>query len=73
MATVVAFFNMSGGVGKTTLTMNISHLLGEQHVNTLAIDMDPQASLTTFFGLDAYGLEATIFDSLMNRAPLPID
>ena len=64
---------MSGGVVKSTLTMNISHLLGEQRVNTLALDMDPQASLTTFFGLDSYSLKETIFDSLMGRTPLPID
>lgn len=64
---------MSGGVGKTTLTMNISYLLNELGVKTLAIDMDPQASLTTFFGLNAFELEQTIYESLMSGTELPID
>ena len=54
--TVFSVFNMSGGVGKTTLTMNLAHELNTRGVKTLAVDMDPQASLTTFFGLDAYEL-----------------
>ena len=51
MAKVIALFNQSGGVGKSTLTMNLGyHLAKEQRV--LLIDMDPQASLTLFMGLE---------------------
>ncbi|MEO0646882.1 MAG: ParA family protein [Cyanobacteria bacterium J06650_10] len=71
--TVFSIFNMSGGVGKTTLTMNLSHELNTRGVKTLAVDMDPQASLTTFFGLDAYELPETIHNSLMDSEPLPIE
>ena len=70
---VFSVFNMSGGVGKTTLTMNLAYELNARGVKTLAVDMDPQASLTTFFGLDAYELPKTIHNSLMNSEPLPIE
>lgn len=65
---------MSGGVGKTTLTMNISHHLSELGVSTLSIDMDPQASLTTFLGFNPFELEQTIYQSLMSSdVPLSIE
>ena len=74
MAKVFAFFNMSGGVGKTTLTMNIAHHLSNLDVPTLAVDMDPQASLTTFLGANPFDLEQTIYQSLMSSdVPLPIE
>lgn len=73
MAKIFAFFNMSGGVGKTTLTMNTSHLLQKSRVKTLAVDMDPQASLTTFFGLNSFELERTVYQSLMSGDELPIN
>ena len=71
--TVFSVFNMSGGVGKTTLTMNLAYELKTRGISTLAVDMDPQASLTTFFGLDAYELPKTIHSSLMDSEPLPIE
>jgi chromosome partitioning protein len=71
--TVFSVFNMSGGVGKTTLTMNLAYELKTRGLRTLAVDMDPQASLTTFFGLDPYELNQTIHNSLMNSEPLPVE
>lgn len=70
---VFSIFNMSGGVGKSTLTMNLSyHLEQEIGLKTLAIDMDPQASLTTFMGLDPFAEETTILESLLQAMPLNI-
>jgi chromosome partitioning protein len=74
MGQVISLFNMSGGVGKSTLAMNLGyHLTVELDQRVLLIDMDPQASLTTFMGLSPFELKATIFNSLVDEAPLAID
>lgn len=45
----IALFNHKGGVGKTTLTVNIAAALGDMGVNVLLVDADPQCNLTSFF------------------------
>ncbi len=49
---VVAFLNQKGGVGKTTLAFNTAHALAAQGQKVLMIDMDPQANLGLYFGID---------------------
>lgn len=56
---VVSFINMKGGVGKTTLTINIAYTLANMGKNVLVIDMDPQfnatqALMTKFRSIDEY-------------------
>ncbi len=73
MSQIIALFNMSGGVGKSTLTMNLGfHLAAPKDKRVLLVDMDPQASLTTFMGLGPFDLKQTIYDSLLKRIPLPV-
>jgi chromosome partitioning protein len=43
---ILAVVNHKGGVGKTTLTVVLLHLLAEQSLKVLAVDLDPQANLT---------------------------
>ena len=43
---VISFINMKGGVGKTTLTVNIGEKLASQGKKVLIIDMDPQFNAT---------------------------
>lgn len=45
----IAFFNNKGGVGKTTLVYHFSHMLAELGYKCLAVDLDPQANLTSMF------------------------
>jgi len=45
----IAFFNNKGGVGKTTLVYHFSYMLAELGYRTLAIDLDPQANLSSIF------------------------
>ncbi|MBI3273174.1 MAG: ParA family protein [Planctomycetes bacterium] len=45
----IAFFNNKGGVGKTTLVYHLSHMLSRLGHPTLAVDLDPQANLTSAF------------------------
>ncbi|NJM67645.1 MAG: ParA family protein [Acaryochloris sp. RU_4_1] len=74
MSKVIALFNQSGGVGKTTLTMNLGYQLTVRGHQVLLIDMDPQASLTTFMGFDLTEQDQTIYDVLISEeeAPIPI-
>jgi cellulose biosynthesis protein BcsQ len=45
----IAFFNNKGGVGKTTLTYHLAHMLSRLGYATVAVDVDPQANLTSAF------------------------
>ena len=73
MAKIIAFFNQAGGVAKTSLTMNIGYQLSLLQQRVLLVDLDPQASLTIFMGLESHELVSIIADSLLDEdAPLPI-
>lgn len=64
MAKIISFANQKGGVGKTTSTWNIGVVLAEKGFRTLIIDLDSQASLTIFAGLDPYDYDKCIVDML---------
>ena len=44
----LTIFNHRGGVGKTTLTVNIAAALAEQDKSVLIVDTDPQCNLTSY-------------------------
>jgi chromosome partitioning protein len=46
MAKAVSLINMKGGVGKTTLAMQLAHAADRADVRVLAVDLDPQANLS---------------------------
>lgn len=46
MTNVIAVFNQKGGVGKTTTTFHLARAAVNAGLNVLAIDLDPQGSLT---------------------------
>lgn len=47
----VAITNQKGGSGKTTTAVNLAAALGEKKRRVLVIDLDPQCSATSWFGL----------------------
>lgn len=46
---VLTFFNNKGGVGKTSLVYHLSWMLSKMGKRVVAIDLDPQANLTSAF------------------------
>ncbi len=67
MARIVAFFNQKGGTAKTTSTLNVAAALAERGRRVLAIDLDPQASLTMAVGVDVAALRASVYDLLLEE------
>ncbi len=53
----IALFNNKGGVGKTTLAYHLAHMFPRLGYRVLAVDLDPQANLTSMF-FDESTLEA---------------
>lgn len=58
----MSFFNHKGGVGKTTLTVNVADALVDLGVKVLVIDADPQCNLTSFY------LEEKLLDELLGES-----
>ncbi|HET7034105.1 MAG TPA: AAA family ATPase [Thermomicrobiaceae bacterium] len=67
MPPIVAFFNQKGGTAKTTSTLNSGAALVERGCRVLAIDLDPQASLTMALGVDVRTLERSVYDLLVDE------
>jgi len=67
---VVSISNQKGGSGKSTTAVNLSAYLALAGKRVLLIDLDPQGSLTTHFGIDKKGLEKTMYDVLSDKASL---
>ena len=73
----LAFFNNKGGVGKTSLVYHLAWMYASRGVSVLAVDLDPQANLSSMFleedrlvELWDDGGSGTLIDSLrplMNR------
>jgi chromosome partitioning protein len=47
--TVIALFNLKGGVGKTASAVNLAYLSAQDGFNTLLWDIDPQGSSSFYF------------------------
>lgn len=50
-----------GGVGKTTTVVTLAALMAERGKRTLMVDMDPQGSLTSYFGCDPDMTAGTVY------------
>lgn len=69
-ARIIAIANQKGGVAKTTTTQSLAAAMTGTGLAVLAVDLDPQASLTFSLGYDPDGLEPTVTDVLVGRVPL---
>ncbi|OQX28293.1 MAG: cobyrinic acid a,c-diamide synthase [Desulfobacteraceae bacterium IS3] len=53
---IISVFNNKGGVGKTTLTYHLAHILAEMGKKILILDLDPQCNIS-LYGMDEEELE----------------
>ena len=70
MGKIIAVVNQKGGVGKTTTAVNLTAALKEAGKRVLLCDFDPQANATSGLGLDKRNLRYSIYDVIINDAPV---
>lgn len=71
---VLSFLNFKGGSGKTTSSIHTAQRLALKGYRVLAVDIDPQASLTTLFGYQPefdFLQSGSIFDAIRYEDPVP--
>ncbi|KHA54281.1 plasmid partitioning protein RepA [Sulfitobacter geojensis] len=72
---VISIVNFKGGSSKTTSAIHLAQRYALRGYRVLAIDMDPQASLTTMFGYRPeieFAESGTVYDALKYEDPAPL-
>jgi chromosome partitioning protein len=72
---VISIVNFKGGSSKTTSAIHLAQRYALRGYRVLAVDMDPQASLTTMFGYRPeieFSESGTIYDALKYEDPVPL-
>lgn len=68
--TIVTIFNQKGGVGKTTTALSLAATLALRGRMPYAIDLDPQAHLTTIANVTAASGDDTVLSLFQRNRPL---
>lgn len=72
---IIGVMNFKGGSGKTTTSVHLAQRLALKGYRVLAIDLDPQASMTALHGVQPeYDLQdgGTLYDAIRYENPAPI-
>lgn len=67
MGRVISIFNQKGGVGKTTININLSACLAKRGKKILIIDNDPQGNSTSGVGVNKSEIEMSLYDVLVDE------
>ncbi len=65
----LAIASLSGGQGKTTVSLLLGRLLAQQQYPVLLVDADPQHNLTTYLGLELGPQQPTLLEFLKKSVP----
>lgn len=64
----IAVINQKGGVGKTTISINLASAMASRGHRTLLIDMDPQSHCAVGLAIPEEQIEHSMFDILIGQA-----
>ena len=70
MARVFVIANQKGGVGKTSIAVNLSASLAHYGRRVLLVDLDPQGNATTGSGIDKGAAQKTVYGVVLGEHPL---
>ncbi|WP_264307570.1 ParA family protein [Nodosilinea nodulosa] len=63
----VSCLSLSGGQGKTSVSLLLGRLLADRGQKVLMVDADPQANLTFYLGHDVKANEPTLLEVLKRQ------
>lgn len=67
MASIITFANKKGGSGKTSTVVNTAGILGQRGYKVLLVDLDPQAHLSFWSGVNTYDTYLSVYDALLSK------
>ena len=70
MGRIFVVANQKGGVGKTSIAVNLAASLAHYGKRVLLVDLDPQGNATTGSGVDKGACDATVYGVLLGEYPV---